>query len=54
MPARDGTMARNLPFQEQTEIHILFEEEDVGRHKRDLVAGNEIVVELKAVKAPIT
>ena len=42
---------RDLPFQEQKEIHIFFEEEDVGLHKLDLVVGDEIVVELKAVKA---
>ena len=42
---------RELSFQEQKEIHIFFEEEDVGRHKLDLVVGDEIVVELKAVKA---
>ncbi len=42
---------RELPFQEQKEIHIFFEEEDVGLHKLDLVVGEEIVVELKAVKA---
>ena len=42
---------RELPFQEQKEIHIFFEEEDVGLHKLDLVVGDEIVVELKAVKA---
>jgi len=42
---------RGLSFQEQKEIHIFFEEEDVGLHKLDLVVGDEIVVELKAVKA---
>jgi GxxExxY protein len=42
---------RGLPFQRQKEIHIFFEEEDVGLHRLDLVVGNEIVVELKAVKA---
>ena len=42
---------RSLPFQEQKEIHIFFEEEDVGLHKLDLIVGGEIIVELKAVKA---
>jgi len=42
---------REMPFQEQKEIHIFFEEEDVGLHKLDLVVGDEIVVELNAVKA---
>ena len=42
---------RELSFQEQKEIHIVFESEEVGLHKLDLVVGDEIVVELKAVKA---
>jgi len=42
---------RELPFHEQKEIHIFFEEEDVGIHRLDLVVGDEIVVELKAAKA---
>jgi GxxExxY protein len=42
---------RELPFQEQKEIHIFFEEVDIGIHRLDLVVGDEIVVELKAVKA---
>ena len=42
---------RDLPFQEQKEIHIFFESEDVGIHRLDLVVGAEIIVELKAVKA---
>ena len=42
---------RRLPFQEQKEIQVFFEEEDVGLHKLDLVVGDEIVVELRAVKA---
>jgi GxxExxY protein len=41
---------RALPFQEQKEIHVFFEEVDVGMHRLDLIVGNEIVVELKAVK----
>jgi GxxExxY protein len=40
---------RELPFEEQVEIRIFFEEE-VGLHRLDLVVGREIVVELKAVK----
>ena len=42
---------RELAVQEQKEIHIFFEEEDVGVHRLDLVVGDEIIVELKAVKA---
>jgi GxxExxY protein len=42
---------RSLAFQDQKEIHIFFEGEEAGLHKLDLVVGDEIVVELKAVKA---
>jgi GxxExxY protein len=42
---------REIPFQNQKEIHIFFEGEDLGIHRLDLVVGDEIVVELKAVKA---
>jgi len=42
---------RTIPYQEQHEIHIIFEDEDVGLHRMDLVVNKEIVVELKAVKA---
>jgi GxxExxY protein len=42
---------RELPYQQQKEIHVFFEQEDVGTHRLDLVVGDEIVVELKAVKA---
>jgi GxxExxY protein len=42
---------RDIPFDRQKDIHVFFEEEDVGLHRLDLVVGSEIVVELKAVKA---
>lgn len=42
---------RSLSYQQQKEIHIYFEEEDVGIHKLDLIVCDEIVVELKAIKA---
>ncbi len=42
---------RGLSFEEQKEIHIFFEDQEVGLHKIDLIVGGEIVVELKAVKA---
>ena len=42
---------RGMRFQEQQEIRIYFEEEDVGLHRLDLGVGDEIVVELKGVKA---
>ena len=42
---------RSIPHERQKEIRVDFEDEQVGWHKLDLVAGGEIVVELKAVKA---
>src|SRR5437870_11382564 len=42
---------RELPFEQQKEIHIFFEQVDVGLHRCDLVVGGEIIVELTAVRA---
>jgi len=42
---------RDIPFEDQKEIHISFEDVEVGLHRLDLVVAAEIVVELKAVKA---
>jgi GxxExxY protein len=42
---------REMAFDAQREIHIFFEKEEVGLHRLDLIVGNEIIVELKAVKA---
>jgi GxxExxY protein len=42
---------RGIIFDNQKDIHIFFEGEDVGVHRLDLIVENEIIVELKAVKA---
>ena len=42
---------RDIPFEDQKEIYIRFEDVEVGLHRLDLVVAAEIVVELKAVKA---
>ncbi len=42
---------RGIVYQPQHEVTIVFEGEEVGVHRLDLVVENEIVVELKAVKA---
>jgi GxxExxY protein len=42
---------REIRFERQKEIHVFFEEVDVGLHRLDLVVANQIIVELKAVKA---
>lgn len=42
---------REIQFEYQKEITIEFDGVDVGRHVLDLVVNDDIVVELKAVKA---
>jgi GxxExxY protein len=42
---------RGIVYEAQKEVTILFENEEVGVHRLDLLVGNEIVVELKAIKA---
>src|SRR3984893_5100317 len=42
---------RAIPFERQKEIHVFFEDEDVGLQRLDLVAEAQIVLELKAVGA---
>ncbi|MBI3822838.1 MAG: GxxExxY protein [Planctomycetes bacterium] len=42
---------REISFEDQKEIGVVFEGELVGLHRLDLVVSNEIIVELKAVKA---
>ena len=42
---------RGIAFEHQKDIHVFFEGVDVGLHRLDLVAGDQIILELKAVKA---
>jgi GxxExxY protein len=42
---------RGIVFQSQKEVTVFFENEEVGVHRLDLFVEDEIVVELKAVKA---
>jgi len=42
---------RGLTYEAQKEVTVVFEGEEVGVHRLDLVVEEEIVVELKAVKA---
>src|ERR1700730_6886537 len=42
---------RDIPFEDQKEIRVFFENVEVGLHRLDLIVAGEIVVELKAVKA---
>jgi GxxExxY protein len=42
---------RGIAFEAQKDVNVIFEDEEVGVHRLDLLVGQEIVVELKAVKA---
>lgn len=42
---------RDLKFQLQVPVPILYDEEKIGEHKLDLLVENEIVVELKSVRS---
>lgn len=46
---------RGISFERQKEVHVFFEGVDVGVQRLDLVAGAQIILELKAVAtlAPI-
>jgi GxxExxY protein len=42
---------RGIVYEAQKEVTVVFENEEVGVHRLDLLVGSEIVVELKAIKA---
>ena len=42
---------RGIVYQSQKEVTVLFEGEEVGVHRLDLLVDGQLVVELKAVKA---
>jgi GxxExxY protein len=42
---------RGIVYHREHEVRIVFEGEEVGIHRLDLVVGSQIIVELKAVKA---
>jgi GxxExxY protein len=42
---------RQIPFSTEKTIRIWFEQEDAGYHRFDLVVADEIIVELKAIRA---
>ena len=42
---------RGMVYESQKEVTVVFEGEEAGVHRLDLLVENEIVVELKAVKA---
>jgi GxxExxY protein len=42
---------RDIAYQAQKEVTVVFEDEEVGVHRLDLLVNSEIVMELKAIKA---
>jgi GxxExxY protein len=42
---------RGIAYESQKEVTVLFEREEVGVHRLDLLVGGQIVLELKAIKA---
>lgn len=42
---------RGIPFHKQLEVRVSFEGEEVGLQRLDLVVDNQIILELKAIKA---
>ena len=42
---------RGIVYQVQHEVTVFFEDEEVGVHRLDLIVEEQVVVELKAVKA---
>jgi GxxExxY protein len=42
---------RGIVFEQQKDVHIFFEDEEVGIHRLDLIVAGLIIVELKAIKA---
>jgi GxxExxY protein len=42
---------RGIPFAEQAEVRVFFDGQEVGLHRLDLIVDQQIVVEIKAIKA---
>jgi GxxExxY protein len=40
-----------IPFQRQVGVTVMFRGKGIGEHRLDLLVANEVVVELKAIKA---
>ena len=41
---------RGIGFERQKEIHVFFEDVDVGLHRLDLTVAGQVILELKAVR----
>lgn len=42
---------RGIVYEAQKDVRVFFEGEEVGEHRLDLVVDNQIIVELKAIRA---
>jgi GxxExxY protein len=42
---------RGLKHEQQKEIKVLFDGVEVGKHRLDLIVENEVVIDLKTIKA---
>lgn len=42
---------RGIPFTRQKEVHVYFEGMDLGIQRLDLVVADQVIMELKAIKA---
>jgi GxxExxY protein len=41
---------RNIPFERQKGIRLMYERQPIGEHRLDLLVAERVVVELKAIK----
>jgi GxxExxY protein len=42
---------RNIPFERQKSIRLMYASQPIGEHRLDLLVAERVVVELKAIKA---
>jgi GxxExxY protein len=42
---------RRIPFERQKEMHLLYKDREIGKHRIDLLVGESLIVELKTVEA---
>ena len=45
------TADRQIPFERQKEVSLLYKDREIGKHRIDLLVGQSLIVELKTVEA---
>ena len=45
---------REIPFESERTVRVFYDGQEVGMHRLDLVVGERLVVELKAVRSFLT